>query len=50
MEHKHPEHNPGEPEFSEHSDDAPHNPGEPTFGDSDERTTEDPDSGDDTAA
>jgi hypothetical protein len=25
------EHNPGEPEFGEHSDDAPHNPGEPEF-------------------
>ena len=31
--HEHPEHNPGEPEFGEHSEDAPHNPGEPAFGD-----------------
>ena len=28
-----PEHNPGEPEFGEHEDDAPHNPGEFEFGD-----------------
>jgi hypothetical protein len=27
-----PEHNPGEPEFGEHTDEAPHNPGEPEFG------------------
>ena len=33
QEHEHPEHNPGEPEFGEHSEDAPHNPGEPEFGD-----------------
>ena len=26
------EHNPGEPEFGEHAEDAPHNPGEPVFG------------------
>ena len=26
------EHNPGEPEFGAHADEAPHNPGEPTFG------------------
>jgi hypothetical protein len=26
-----PEHNPGEPEFGEHDDDAAHNPGEPSF-------------------
>ena len=25
-------HNPGEPEFGEHSDEAEHNPGEPEFG------------------
>jgi hypothetical protein len=31
--HEHPEHNPGEPESGEHSEDAPHNPGEPDFGD-----------------
>lgn len=30
---EHPDHNPGEPEFGEHSEDAPHNPGEQTFGD-----------------
>lgn len=28
-----PEHNPGEPSFGDHAEDAPHNPGEPTFGD-----------------
>ena len=28
------EHNPGEPEFGEHADEAPHNPGEPEFEDS----------------
>ncbi len=27
------EHNPGEPEFGEHADEAEHNPGEPEFGD-----------------
>ncbi len=27
------QHNPGEPEFGEHQEEAPHNPGEPTFGD-----------------
>jgi len=27
------EHNPGEPEFGEHAEDAPHNLGEQTFGD-----------------
>jgi hypothetical protein len=27
------EHNPGEPEFGEHEEDAPHNPGEQEFGD-----------------
>jgi len=27
-----PEHNPGEPEFGDHADDASHNPGEPHFG------------------
>jgi hypothetical protein len=26
-------HNPGEPEFGEHADEADHNPGEPEFGD-----------------
>jgi len=31
-----PEHNPGEPEFGEHADQAPHNPGEPDFGDADQ--------------
>ena len=31
-----PEHNPGEPEFGEHEDDAQHNPGEPTFDDAEE--------------
>jgi len=30
------EHNPGEPEFGEHADQAPHNPGEPEFGDAGE--------------
>jgi hypothetical protein len=30
---EHPEHNPGEPAFGDHAEDAPHNPGEPTFGD-----------------
>ncbi len=30
---EHDEHNPGEPEFGEHDDDAPHNPGEPQFDD-----------------
>ncbi len=30
--HPHPQHNPGEFEFGEHSGDAPHNPGEPEFG------------------
>lgn len=25
------EHNPGEPEFGDHDEDAPHNPGEPVF-------------------
>lgn len=35
---EHEEHNPGEPEFGEHSEDAPHNPGEPQFGDEDEST------------
>ncbi len=29
---EHPEHNPGEPSFGEHAEDAPHNPGEQTFG------------------
>ncbi len=29
---EHPEHNPGEPSFGDHAEDAPHNPGEPTFG------------------
>jgi hypothetical protein len=33
---EHPQHNPGEPEFGDHSDDAPHNPGEPRFDDIDE--------------
>lgn len=32
------EHNPGEPEFGEHDDDAPHNPGEPTFDPEEEAT------------
>jgi hypothetical protein len=36
-----PEHNPGEPEFGEHADDAAHNPGEPEFGDTDESTEPD---------
>jgi hypothetical protein len=35
----HDEHNPGEPEFGEHSDDAPHNPGEPEFGDGHDEDT-----------
>ena len=26
-----PKHNPGEPEFGEHDEEAPHNPGEPSF-------------------
>ncbi len=30
---EHQEHNPGEPEFGEHADEAPHNPGEPRLGD-----------------
>jgi len=38
QEHEHEHHNPGEPEFGEHADDAPHNPGEPQFGDEDEPT------------
>jgi hypothetical protein len=37
------EHNPGEPEFGEHSEDAPHNPGEPQFGD--EESTDPADTG-----
>ncbi len=32
------EHNPGEPEFGEHDEDAPHNPGEQQFGGADEPT------------
>jgi len=31
-----PEHNPGEPEFGEHADQAPHNPGEPEFVEADQ--------------
>ena len=34
------EHNPGEPEFGEHDDDAPHNPGEPQFDDPEDEETE----------
>lgn len=33
---EHPKHNPGEPEFGDHADDAPHNPGEPQFDDPEE--------------
>jgi hypothetical protein len=33
-----PKHNPGEPEFGDHAEDAPHNPGEPQFGDEPEPT------------
>jgi hypothetical protein len=33
------EHNPGEPEFGDHDEDAPHNPGEPKF-DPDEEAAE----------
>lgn len=33
-----PEHNPGEPEFGDHADDAAHNPGEPQFGEETEST------------
>lgn len=42
-----PKHNPGEPEFGDHSDEAPHNPGEPQFDDPDESTEaeEDEDAG-----
>lgn len=34
--HEDPKHNPGEPEFSDHDDNAPHNPGEPQFDDPEE--------------
>lgn len=40
---EHPEHNPGEPEFGDHSDDAPHNPGEPQFDDPESTDDEDED-------
>lgn len=36
-----PEHNPGEPEFGEHAEDAAHNPGEQEFGDAGESTEPD---------
>lgn len=45
-----PEHNPGEPEFGEHSDEAPHNPGEPRFDDAEAVEDEDEDGKDDDAA
>ncbi len=45
MEHEHPEHNPGEPEFGEHSGDAPHNPGEPEFDEIDDKESDDDESG-----
>jgi hypothetical protein len=35
---EHPEHNPGEPEFGDHDEDAAHNPGEFQFGSEDEPT------------
>jgi len=37
------EHNPGEPEFGDHDDDAPHNPGETQFDNPDEETEEEAD-------
>lgn len=40
---EHPQHNPGEPEFGEHDEDAPHNPGEPQFGEEQEPTQPDED-------
>lgn len=40
MEHSE-QHNPGEPEFGEHSDEAPHNPGEPEFRE-EHRSSDDP--------
>lgn len=45
------EHNPGEPEFGEHADEAEHNPGEPKFGEEredEERELRDSDPSDET--
>lgn len=36
------EHNPGEPEFGDHAEDAPHNPGEPEFGREEHPPADDP--------
>ncbi|HEX8120702.1 MAG TPA: hypothetical protein VF549_05470 [Solirubrobacteraceae bacterium] len=36
-----PKHNPGEPEFGDHAEDAAHNPGEPQFGEQEESTEPD---------
>ena len=33
---EHPEHNPGEPDFGKHADEAPHNPGEFRFSEEEE--------------
>ncbi len=40
-----PDHNPGEPEFGDHDEDAEHNPGEPEFGDAEETGNDESDEG-----
>jgi len=45
-----PKHNPGEPEFGDHVDEAPHNPGEPQFDDPEETELSDEDDEDEGGA